>query len=160
MSEAQSRKRSTDVAALLAVVLLSPIWFPLVVLVLFGFALYASILYLAIWISWLPRGKDVLLVYSDSPIWHDYMVAEILTLVQERAMVLNWSERSQWRHWPLSVLAFRFFGGDYAFNPMVVVFRPLRRAKTFRFWPAFKEWKHGDREPVEKLRRELSLLLE
>ncbi len=159
MSEAQTRKRSTDVAVLLAVALLSPIWFPLVVLVLLGFALYAAILYLAIWISWFPRGKDVLLVYSDSPIWHDYMVTEVLPLVQERAMVLNWSQRSGWRHWSLSVRAFRFFGGDYAFNPMVVLFRPLCRAKTFRFWPAFLEWKHGDREPVEKLRSELSLLV-
>jgi len=159
MGEAKSRKRSTDVAVLLAVALLSPIWVPYVVLALLGIALYASMLYLAIWITWLPRGKEVLLVYSDSPVWHDYMVAEVRPLVQERAMVLNWSERARWRHWSLPAMAFRFFGGSYAFNPMVVVFRPLRRAKTFRFWPAFKEGKHGDREPVEKLRRELSLLL-
>jgi hypothetical protein len=159
MSEGHVQKRRPQTAALAAVVLLSPIWLPLVVLFLFGLAVYASALYLAIWLFWLPRGKDVLLVYSDSPIWHDYMVSEVLPLVKERAMVLNWTERNKWSEWPLSVLAFRFFGGSYAFNPMVVVFRPLRRAKTFRFWPAFKEWKHGDREPVEKLRRELSLLL-
>lgn len=159
MSEAHTGKGRTHVVPLIVVALLSPIWFPWVVLFLFGLALYACALYLAIWLFWLPRGKDMLLVYSDSPIWHDYMVAEVLPLVQERAMVLNWTERNQWREWPLSVLAFRFFGGNYAFNPMVVVFRPLRRARTFRFWPAFKEWKHGDREPVEKLRRELSLLL-
>lgn len=128
-------------------------------LFLLGLALYASALYLAIWLFWLPRGKDVLLVYSESPIWHDYMVDDVLPLVQERAMVLNWTERNQWGEWSLSVFAFRFFGGNYAFNPMVVLFRPLCRARTFRFWPAFKEWKHGDREPVEKLRRELSLLL-
>ena len=158
MGETHTRK-GRDLAVLLAVVLLLPIWFPLVVLWLLGFALYASILYLVIWISWLPRGKDVLLVYSDSPIWHDYMVSEVVPLVKDRAIVLNWSERSGWHGWSLAVRTFRFFGGDYAFNPMVVVFRPLRRARTFRFWPAFKEWKHGDREPVEKLRQEMILLL-
>lgn len=134
-------------------------WFPLLLLILLGCALYAALVYLSIWLWWLPRGKDVLLVYSDSPIWHDYMVAEVLPLVKDRAMVLNWSERSQWRPWSLTVRAFWFLGGDHAFNPMVVLFRPLHRAKTFRFWPAFQDWKHGDREPVEKLRRELMLQL-
>jgi hypothetical protein len=159
MSETDAQKRRPSALAWLAVVLLSPFWIPWVVVALLGFALYAAVLYLCIWLFWLPRGKDVLLVYSESPIWQDYMVSEVLPLVKERARVLNWSERSKWRDWSLSVLAFRFFGGRYAFNPMVVVFRPLSRARTFRFWPAFKEWKHGDREPVEKLRRELFLLL-
>ena len=34
-------------------------------------------------------------------------------------------------------------------------FRPFRRAKTFRFWLAFKDWKRGYREPVDRLREEL-----
>ena len=32
-------------------------------------------------------------------------------------------------------------------------------ARTFRFWPAFKEWKRGEAEPVERLRNELFLQL-
>jgi RHS repeat-associated protein len=42
---------------------------------------------------------------------------------------------------------------------MVVLFRPFRRAQTFRFWSAFKRWKSGDTEPVERLRNELLINL-
>ena len=64
-----------------------------------------SVLYLVIWSFWLTRGKDILFVYSDSPIWRDYMLTEMLPLVKGRAMVLNWSERNTWNKWSLRVLA-------------------------------------------------------
>jgi hypothetical protein len=38
-------------------------------------------------------------------------------------------------------------------------FRPLRRARIFRFWQAFKTWKRGDTNPVEQLRIDLFLIL-
>ena len=136
------------------VVLLLPII--LLALLMFGLSmLYCSALYLLVWLLWLPKGKDILFVYSDSPIWHDYMTKEILPLVERRAVVLNWSERNKWAQWSLGVSVFYRFGGGRDFNPLVVLFPPLRRARTFRFWPAFKDWKHGYREPVERLRQEL-----
>jgi hypothetical protein len=52
---------------------------------------------------WLPRGKDIIVVYSDSSIWHEYMTNEVLPLLQERAIVLNWSERNRWPRLPLRV---------------------------------------------------------
>jgi hypothetical protein len=94
------------------------------------------------------KGKDMLLVYSD-------MTTQILPLVKERAVVLNWSERKKWPKYSLSVIAFRAIGGRRNFNPLVVYFRPFRHAKLFRFWSAFKDSKHGDIDPVERLRREL-----
>jgi hypothetical protein len=57
------------------------------------YRMYRITLYLLIWLLWLRNGKDVLVVYSDSPIWHEYMTTQILPLVQQRAVVLNWSER-------------------------------------------------------------------
>jgi hypothetical protein len=42
---------------------------------------------------------------------------------------------------------------------MVIMFRPLRRAKLFRFWSAFQDWKHGYQERVERLRNELRISL-
>jgi hypothetical protein len=136
------------------VVLLLPI--SLLALLMFGLSmLYGGALHLFVWLLWLPKGKDILFVYSDSPIWHEYMTTEILPLVEGRAVVLNWSERSKWPLWSLGVSVFYRFGGGRDFNPLVVLFRPLRRARTFRFWPAFKDWKHGYREPVERLRQEL-----
>jgi hypothetical protein len=137
------------------VVVLLPLILPLALFAIASHLLYRALLYLLVWALWLPRGKDILFVYSDSPIWHDYMATQVLPLVQERSVVLNWSERKRWSRWSLGVAVFRHFGGAGEFNPLVVVFQPLRLARVFRFWSAFKDWKRGYKEPVERLRQEL-----
>ncbi len=138
---------------------LLPIILPLVLFVLTLYFAHRTCLYLLVWSLWLPQGKDVLLVYSDSPIWHDYMETEVLPLVRDRAVILNWSQRNRWPRWSFRTHVFHYFGGDRNFNPLVVHFRPFRRARTFRFWSAFKDWKHGHREHVEILHRELASVL-
>jgi hypothetical protein len=154
--EKESLGRKFRIGLLVAVfVVLLPVWLPLAVV---GLAVYVGIraaLHFLILLTWLPKGKDMLLVYSESPIWHEYMTTQILPLVRERAVVLNWSERKKWPKYSLSVIAFRAIAGRRDFNPLVIHFRPFRPARLFRFWPAFKDWKHGDVEPVERLRREL-----
>ena len=140
-------------------VVLLPLILPLVLLTLTLALVHRGTLWLLIRLVWLPRGKDILLVYSDSPIWHDYMVNEIAPLVAERAVVLNWSERRKWRWWSLAVLAFRSYGGGREFNPLVLLFRPIGRTKVFRFWSPFQDWKHGDPEPLQRMRQELFLAL-
>ena len=137
------------------VVLLLPLVLPLALITISLALLYRGALYLLVWLLWLPKGKDILFVYSDSPIWHEYMTTEILPLVERRAVVLNWSERNKWSPWSLGVAVFHSFGRSRDFNPLVVLFRPLRRARTFRFWAAFKDWKRGYQEPVKRLRQEL-----
>jgi hypothetical protein len=128
---------------------------PLALFAIASHVLYRTLLYLLVWALWLPKGKDVLLVYSDSPIWHEYMTTQVLPLVEERAVVLNWSERKQWSHWSLAAALFHHFGGAGDFNPLVVLFKPLRRPNIYRFWSAFKDWKRGYKEPVERLPQEL-----
>lgn len=137
------------------VVLLLPFVLPLALVTVAFSLLYSGTLYLLVWLVWLPKGKDLLFVCSDSPTWREYMTTEILPLVERRAVVLNWSERSKWRQWSLGVAVFRGFGGSRDFNPLVVLFRPLHRATTFRFWRPFQDWKRGYREPVERMRQEL-----
>jgi len=141
------------------VVLLLPIALPFALIILTLYLPYCAVLYMLVWILWLPKGKDVLFVYSDSPIWHEYMTTQIFPLVGERAVVLNWSERGKWTRWSLRVHVFHYFGGEYEFNPLVVLFRPFRRARTFRFWLPFKDWKRGYKEPVVWLRQELFSVL-
>jgi hypothetical protein len=141
------------------IILLLTVLLPLIVLALTLWLLHRVTLYVLVWVLWLPKGKDVLFVYSDSPIWKEYMTQQLLPLVQERAIVLNWSERSKWREWSLPVRVLRSLGGGPDFNPMVILFRPLRPALAFRFWSAFKEWNHGEPEAVERLRKELFLQL-
>ncbi|MBI4189629.1 MAG: hypothetical protein HY525_03725 [Betaproteobacteria bacterium] len=160
--EAMSQTQETVGEKILGLVLLA-VALPVVLLfaipILILFFTYRLSLYFLIWLVWLPRGRDVLVVYSDSPIWRDYMTGRIIPLVQERAVVLNWSERRKWPSWSLAVRGFKAFGGEREFNPLVVLFRPFCTARIFRFWPAFKDWKHGHPEAVEKLQRDLMLAL-
>lgn len=151
-----ARQRVTE--AILVIVML-PLWLPLLFICVVLFALHRLVLYLLVWLLWVPRGKDTLFVYSDSPIWQEYMTRQVLPLVQDRAVVLNWSQRSTWRKWRLTAQVFYSFGEGHDFNPMVIIFRPLRRAKLFRFWSAFRDWKHGHTEGVERLRHELRMTL-
>lgn len=140
------------VIVLVPVALLVALW-SLVLLTLYVF--YRTTLYLLVWTLWLPKGKDILFVYSDSPIWREYLTTQILPRLRTRAVVMNWSERRTWRWWSLRTAVFQHFAGSRDFNPLIVLFRPFRSARIFRFWSAFSDWKHGDKEPVEGLCREL-----
>lgn len=125
---------------------------PILIVVLFLYLLWGAILYLVIWLTWTkPR---ILFVYSDSPTWKDYIEREILPFLQDRAVTLNWSERRHWKN-SLAVLAFRYFGGNRNFNPIGMVFHPFRFVKIYRFFEAFKDFKHGDAKKVEAMKREL-----
>jgi hypothetical protein len=151
--ELESTGRKVAKFALIA--LLLPIILPLAIVGLVLHFLNKVVVYLLVWVWWLPKGKDVLYVSSDSPIWKEYMETEVFPLVAKRAMVLSWSARSKWPTWSFAVRVFRTFGGGRDFNPMVVLFRPFRRARIFRFLPAFQERKHGDSGSIEQLRRDL-----
>jgi hypothetical protein len=141
------------------IVLLLPFVLPLAFISLTFYWGHKFAMYALVWLVWLPKGKDVLLVYSDSPIWSDYMITQVLPLVEERAVVLNWSERKNWSTCSLRVRVFRTFSGKREFNPLVILFRPCCRARIFRFWLPFKDWKRGYTEPVERLRQELLTVL-
>jgi hypothetical protein len=143
------------VARFAPIVLLLPIILPLAIVGLVLHFLNKVVVYLLVWVWWLPKRKDVLYVSSDSPIWREYMETEVFPLVAERAIVLSWSARSKWPKWSFPVRVFRTFGRGRDFNPMVVLFRPFRRAMIFRFLPAFQERKHGNGASVEQLRHDL-----
>jgi hypothetical protein len=83
------------------------------------------------------------------------MATQLLPHIRERAIVLNWSERKEWPAWSLPAHVLHSFGGGRAFNPLVIWFRPFRLAQIYRFWPAFKDWKRGYKEPVERLSKDL-----
>ena len=147
------------VARFAFIALLLPVIVPLAIVGLILHFLNKVVVYMLVWVWWLPKGKDVLYVSSDSPVWKEYMETEVFPLVAERAMVLSWSARSKWPKWSFAVRVFRTFGRGRDFNPMVVLFRPFRRARIFRFLPAFQEQKHGNSANVEQLRRDLIQVL-
>lgn len=134
--------------------LLFLLFLPLIVAALAIYLLIGLLLHVSAWCWWCARGADVLLVYSDSPIWKDYVERELLPRLADRAVVLNWSERRKWSP-SLAVWAFRYFGGSRGYNPLAIVFRPFRRAKTFRFYEPFRDFKHGKPERVARMTEEL-----
>jgi hypothetical protein len=138
-----------------SIILLLPLIIPLAAIGIVLFLANRLILNALVRLWWLPRRKDVLLVYSDSPIWNEYMTSQILPFVQSRAEILNWSERNRWRRWSLAVRVFHSYSGSRNFNPMVILFSPMGKARLYRFLPVFKEWKHGNPEPLERMRDDL-----
>jgi hypothetical protein len=102
----------------------------------------------------LHDGKFILLVYSDSPIWKDYFEQGILPRVQDHTVILNWSERRQWKNWSWGVQAFRHWGGRKDFNPMAIVFCNLRTIRIFRFYKAFQDHKRGNTAALQKVEGE------
>ncbi len=151
MAQSKHRRswRTWDVVRVVLGVLLAP---ALLLLFAVGYASVWVLLHLVIWIAWNTRGRDVLFVYSDSPVWREHVERRFLPYLGRRAVVLNWSERKRWRP-TLGVIAFRFFGGYREFNPIAIVFRPLRRAKKFRFWKGFRDLKHGRPHALQALER-------
>lgn len=133
------------------VVLAIPFVFALVI----GRVVYGISLTLMVWVVWCTRGIDTLVVYSDSPIWQKYMIESVISKLRGRSIVLNWSERRHWHSRSLPVVVFRYFGGNRECNPMVVVFRPLRLSRTFRFWQPFRDCKHGNNSCLHDVENQL-----
>jgi hypothetical protein len=132
---------------------------PLVVIVALLWLINASLLLSVVWLTWCPRRRYALVVYSNSPVWQEYFERQVISRLGERAVVLNWSERKRWTL-SLAVILFRVFGGSRDFNPIAIVFEPLVWPRTFRFYKAFRSFKHGRPEDVEKLRLEFFRLLD
>jgi hypothetical protein len=123
------------------------------------FFLAASVcLHAMIWVCWCIRGRDVLFVYSNSPVWHGYIEHNILPRLGQRAVVLNWSKRKAWR-FSLAWLAFHHFGGRQDYNPLAVVFRPFCQTRTFRFLQPFADFKRGRPEALHRMESEFFALI-
>lgn len=111
--------------------------------------------------AWRSQGKDLLLVYSNSPHWQRYVEETWLPRWGHRAVVLNWSERSKWgRDGRPEVALFRAFAGDQEFNPLgIVVPAEGRHARVVRFWRAFRDYKHGKDRLLRSAEAELDSYL-
>ncbi len=111
--------------------------------------------------KWFPQGKDLLLVVSNSPNWAAYTQEYWLPRWGDRAVFLNWSERSLWvEDAPPEIALFRRFAGSREFNPMAIVV-PARghRVRVVRFWRAFRDFKHGRPEALRIAEDELDTAL-
>jgi hypothetical protein len=138
---------------------LAIVFMPVVLAALLLWSVAAVVLLSVVWLTWRPRGRYAIVVYSNSPIWQEYFESRIIPVLGGRAVVLNWSERRAWRA-ALPVLLFQMFRGSRDFNPMAIVFEPLKRPRRFRFYRAFRAFKHGNSEEVERVRAEFLRVLD
>ncbi len=127
---------------------------PLVVVAAILWFVVAISLLLVVWMTWCRRGQYALVVYSNSPIWHQYFEERVLPAIGKRGVVLNWSERKRWK-FSLPVALFRMFAGTREFNPLVIVFQPWTWPRRFQFFRAFRAFKQGRPEGVEDIRTDL-----
>jgi hypothetical protein len=135
----------------LLIMVLLPVLIPLLTIALVAFVGTKIFIYLLVWTCWSPRGINLLYVYSDSPNWQNKIEQEILPRLPSKSIVLNWSERRFWKRWSLATLVFYHFGGYRSFNPLGVIIRPLRRARVFRFYEVYQDFKHGRPEPLQRM---------
>jgi hypothetical protein len=150
-AEAKRQRGRSNWLGLLLLALLSPLLLPLLLLAGLARLIGALALHLLTLIIWIPVGRRVLFVYSDSPVWKVHIETEVLPRLPSTATVLNWSERSRWSRWSLSVRLVRFYAGTTEYNPLGIVVRPFLGPKLFRFWRAFRDSKHGKHEPLRSL---------
>lgn len=146
-------------AILLLVVPFVVLGLPFLLSLLVVWVVYGILLTVAVWLTWCPRGIDALVVFSDSPHWKEHMIDVVIPRVEGRSIILNWSERKQWKQYALAVAVFRYFGGERDFNPMVVVLRPLRLPRTFRFRQAFLDRRHGKADALSDVEDQLNSYL-
>jgi len=101
-------------------------------------------------------GRFVLLVYSDSPNWKDYIEENILPRIEPHVVTLNWSERREWpKTNPFESRIFRRWAGEIEFNPMAIVIPPKGKIKKVRFWQAFRDFKHGNERSLTECKKTL-----
>jgi hypothetical protein len=99
------------------------------------------------------HGAVGLLVYSNSPNWKEQIESTWIRRAAGRLYVLNWSDRRDWGRTP-AVALFKTFAGAHDFNPLVI-FVTRRRPLLLRFFPAFKNAKHGNAAGLAELEKQL-----
>jgi hypothetical protein len=96
------------------------------------------------------RGTPAIVVYSDSPHWRDEFETRILPRLGARGVVLNWSERKEWRkRSTVPIRAYEHHRPSREFNPYALVFRPRGRPVHISFYSAFHDRKHGSSQALE-----------
>jgi hypothetical protein len=153
--EASGKNRPlTNIVGLATVFLL----FPLGVAFIVGWVIATIALHLALCLAWLPRGRRVLFVYSDSPRWKPYLDEHVVPRLPKTAVILNWSERARWSPFQLGVWLFQMWSGAREYNPVAIIVRPLGSPRVFRFFEPFSQLQRGKPEPLREV--ETALLAE
>ena len=153
---AKSNSRLHQAALVALLILTAPLWLGLGVIAIVAHVVRQTALYAIVWFWWIGFApRRVLFVYSDSPNWKEHIEHVVLPRLPENSVVLNWSQRSEWPRFALSVCLFRAFAGRREFNPIGLVFRRFDLVARYRFWQPFRDMKNGRPEALRTLEERL-----
>ncbi len=139
---------------LILVLVISAVWYPFV-------KIYEQWLRYRFWQLHGKFGRFILLIYSDSPNWKDYIEENILPRIEPHVVTLNWSKRREWPETnPFESRVFRRWAGEREFNPMAIVIPPKGKITKVRFWQAFRDFKHGKEKLLQDCEKKLMNELE
>ena len=102
-------------------------------------------------------GRDLLIVYSESPHWQEYIDSRWLTKWRDRAVTLNRSA-PDWQQQPQAAL-WRRLAGRTEHTPVAIVVPLHGRPRIIRFFTAFRDYKHGKATTLHERERDLEQAL-
>lgn len=102
-------------------------------------------------------GKDVLVVYTDSPHWKEYIETRWLPRWGDRAIAFDRSK--PWREDQVEARLWRSVAGTAEHTPVVIVVPPQGKVQIVRFWLAFRDFKHGKDKRLREAEARLAKIL-
>ena len=91
-------------------------------------------------------GKDLLLVYTDSPHWKDYIEGNWVQRWPDRVVTLNRSR--PWSHTQPEAVLWLRLKGFVEHTPMAIIVPQRGAVRVVRFFKAFRDFKHGNAVPL------------
>lgn len=105
-------------------------------------------------LTW-PKGKFVLLAYTNNRKWVPYIEAHLLPNIGDACVVVDRSD-AQWKErFPLEASVISHWGGYREHNPLAVVFPTIGRPRVFRVYKAFQELQRGKDQRLENVSKQL-----
>ncbi len=104
-------------------------------------------------------NKRIILVYSNSPNWFNYIENNLIPLLIDKCYILNWSKRSEWNESNWEIKAFRHWGGNREFNPLIIISINFIKVKVIRLYKAFIDYKHGKDNLLKIYEKEIQTIV-
>ena len=103
------------------------------------------------------KGREFLVVYSDSPKWANFFSVQVLPLLGSRDVIVNISSTPSWKAArTLERSAHQHWAGTVEHTPIVLYFPRFGRVKSVRFYQAFLL--HARQGDASKLNAKISEL--
>jgi len=96
-----------------------------------------------------------ILVTSDSPNWKQYIEDTWIPKFGNSIVILNWSEHKRWRRDIYTSIFYKFIGDRHNYCPSIVLLNGLKQPLVFRFFYAFRDARHGNKNALIELEERL-----